>query len=86
MTYHNPQTTDPNILDEAEETPQIRLARDLATGVEASPAMNQVGRQAAEQVAPDEDDLPERLHLDEGDLSDYDQEKLAEEREKDDKD
>lgn len=76
MTYENPQTVDPAVLDEAEETPEIRLARDLAAGQEASPSIKQVGQQAADQVAPDED------KLDEGDLEDYDQEQLAVEREK----
>lgn len=77
MTYENPQTVDPAVLDEAEETPEIRLARDLAAGQESSPAIRQVGQQAADSVAPDED------KLDEGDLDDYDQEQLAVEREKD---
>lgn len=76
MTYENPQMVDPAVLDEAEETPEIRLARDLAAGQEASPSIKQVGQQAADSVAPDED------KLDEGDLADYDQEQLAVEREK----
>lgn len=74
--YENPQDTQV-ILDEHEDSPQERLARDLAAGVEASPGPKQTGQEAADAVAPDQE------KLDEGDLEDYDQETLAEDREKD---
>lgn len=78
MTYANPQTVDPAVLEDYEgETPEEVLARDLAAGVDSSPARNQVGQKAAESVAPDQD------KLDEGDMEDYDQEELARQNAKD---
>lgn len=72
MSYENPQTVDPAVLEDYEgETPEEALARDLSHGVDGSPARRLQGQKAAEAIAPEQD------KLDEGDLEDYDQEELA---------
>lgn len=61
-----------------DETPAERVARDLAYAQEGSPHLNARGATVAEAIDPEQD------KLDEGDLSEYDQEQIAEDLHKED--